>query len=328
MEGVSPDDLHPNYGLRKAADLFIKSVMEKMDEIQQEQVDDELDDEIEESATGATLEGESGDKGVIVSRKTMKDHRRKRDDDLFAGGDDDFGGDVFDVAPDEASEDNADLAEDTDDKPEEEPVEDAGAGSANTVGSKEKDVTETEETNGANKPSVVTDDKMNKSKNSDKSMGDSPSIPSKPSGTTPPADISDKKDARRRGPPVGYVMGPAGGARGDRISPNGEYARAGSPFAGRGRGDDRASYRGRGRGRFFDGDYAGRTGRGYQQPRHDGRQEEVSLCVVFCLCMRRARAWNMFCRWCLKQRVRHVKKKTFRHNSSLYRIPSRLCTDL
>jgi len=95
MEGVSPDDLHPNHGLRKAAELFVKGVMEKMDEITRQQVDEP---DTEETAEAVNLEGESGDRGAIVSRRTMKDHSRKNDDDPFGGGDDDFGGDVFDVA--------------------------------------------------------------------------------------------------------------------------------------------------------------------------------------------------------------------------------------
>lgn len=288
MEGVSPDDLHPNYGLRKAAELFIKGVMEKMDEIQQQQVDDAEDEEIDESADGATLEGESRDKGVIVSRKSMKDHKRRHDDDPFGGGDDDFGGDVFDVAPDEASEENLEAAEDADDNPEEELLEVTAAGSAEAVSSNEKkDEAETESKIETSKPAVVTDDKMNKSKQSDKSAGDSPFTDTKPSGTSPHADtVENKRDTRRRGPPAGYAMGPAGGARRDTRTPDGDYGRGGaSPYGGRGRGGDRApSYRGRGRGRFFGGDHDGRGGRGYQQPRYDGRPEEVSQFVVLCLC--------------------------------------------
>ena len=96
MESVSPDDLHPNHGLRKAAELFVKEVMEKMDEITRQQVDEP---DTEETAEAVNLEGESGDRGATVSRRTMKDHSRKNDDDPFDGGDDDFGGDGFDAAP-------------------------------------------------------------------------------------------------------------------------------------------------------------------------------------------------------------------------------------
>ena len=73
MEGVSPDDLHPNHGLRKAAELFVKGVMEKMDEIDRQQVDEP---DTEETTEAVNLEGESGDRGAIVSRRTMKDHSR------------------------------------------------------------------------------------------------------------------------------------------------------------------------------------------------------------------------------------------------------------
>jgi len=37
QDDVSPDDLLPNVGLRKAADLFVKGVMKKMDKINQQQ---------------------------------------------------------------------------------------------------------------------------------------------------------------------------------------------------------------------------------------------------------------------------------------------------
>jgi hypothetical protein len=96
MESVSPDDLHPYHGLRKASELFVKGVMEKMDEITRQQVDGP---DIEENVEAVNLEGKSGDRGAMVSRRTMKDHSRKNDDDPFAGGDDDFGGDGFDAAP-------------------------------------------------------------------------------------------------------------------------------------------------------------------------------------------------------------------------------------
>jgi len=77
--GVSPDDVHPNVGLRKAAELFIKGVIEKMDEIHQQQGDEP---DTEEGKTVAEVKLES-DKGVIVLKRTMKDHKKKTDDDLF-----------------------------------------------------------------------------------------------------------------------------------------------------------------------------------------------------------------------------------------------------
>ena len=70
MDGVSPDDLLPNVGLKKAAELFVKGVMEKIDEIEKQQVEEE---ETKEVDTGGTedniLDGDGVEKGVIVSKK-------------------------------------------------------------------------------------------------------------------------------------------------------------------------------------------------------------------------------------------------------------------
>jgi len=305
MEGVSPDDLHPNVGLRKAAELFVKGVMEKMDEIDRQQVD-EPDTEEGETSAAVNLEGESGDKGVIVSRRTMKDHKKKTDDDLFGGGDDDFGGDVFDVAPDEAEGEDGNAEKDGDEKHEEEqPIQETTADSADAT-AKDKDAeTPSKETSGPESKDTEDNSKMNKPNQSEKS-GDVPSQDQSPAakardgGTTSPHDSAESKRAdRRRGPPAGYAMGPAGGAavRGARrspelertgVSPNGRGGGS-SPFAGGrgGRGEffGRGAPRGGGRGgRFhgggrYDDDFGrgrGRGGRGgYQQPRYD-HQEEVS----------------------------------------------------
>jgi len=40
IDGVSPNDLIPTVGLRKAAEMFITGVMEQVDEIEQQQVEE------------------------------------------------------------------------------------------------------------------------------------------------------------------------------------------------------------------------------------------------------------------------------------------------
>ena len=299
MEGVSPDDLHPNHGLRKAAELFVKGVMEKMDEIDRQQVDEP---DTEETAEAVNLEGESGDRGAIVSRRTMKDHSRKNDDDPFGGGDDDFGGDVFDVAPDEAEDDDAEKDDDGD-KPDEKENE-------TTAGSKDAEDKETEPSSSSTEKAETrgTDDnsKMNKLNQSDKAgtnvppQDQSPSAAANDAGKPSPRDASEQKRAeRRRGPPAGYTMGPAGGAavRGARKSPEldrtSQNGRDGpeSPFAGGrgGRGDffggrggrgGRMGDRFHGRGRFGD-DFGRGRGRGGR-----GGYDEVSRMSLdsYCLC--------------------------------------------
>lgn len=108
-EGVSPDDLLPNVGLRKAVDVFVKDVFEKMNEIIQAQ---EAEDEAEKAkeAQGAdhkkdiNFEGDSLDKGVVVGHKGnvgFSGHKRRRNSDDFG---DEFGGDVFDVEPEDVEE--------------------------------------------------------------------------------------------------------------------------------------------------------------------------------------------------------------------------------
>jgi hypothetical protein len=298
MEGVSPDDLHPNHGLRKAAELFVKGVMEKMDEITRQQVDEP---DTEENAEAVNLEGESGDRGAIVSRRTMKDHSRKNDDDPFGGGDDDFGGDVFDVAPDEVEDEDTEKDGDGDDKPDEKENE-------TTVETKEAKDKETEPSSSSSEKAETqaTDDnsKLNKLNLSDKAgtnvppQNQSPSASANDTGKPSPHEApAQKRVERRRGPPAGYAMGPAGGAavRGarkspelDRTSQNGRDGSA-SPFAGgrRGRGDFFGARGGRGgrmgdrfhgRGGRFSDDFGrgrGRGGRGdYEEANRNPGDDE------------------------------------------------------
>ena len=188
-EGVSPDDLFPNMPLRKAINLFVQGVLEKMEDIVQQQVEEP--DQDEEAATSKDFEGDTGEKGVIVSKKTMKEHRSKRhdDDDPFGGGDDDFGGDVFAVEAEE---------------PEETDKEEAKAGDAN-----------------AGKPNDSNTNKNNAVPGADPSQSDEKTQAADSAKTDIKAgQISDaaaapEKDRRKqRALPAGYAMGPAGGATG------------------------------------------------------------------------------------------------------------------
>mmetsp|Transcript_17463 Transcript_17463/g.26416 ORF Transcript_17463/g.26416 Transcript_17463/m.26416 type:complete len:514 (-) Transcript_17463:2481-4022(-) len=114
MEGVSPDDLISNVGLRKAADLFAVGVMEKMEEIiaveeneKEEQAvkDMEVQNELRKNMLEKKKEFEGGglDMGVLGGAKKSSKQKRKRSstDDGF---EDEFGGDVFDVDDEEIEE--------------------------------------------------------------------------------------------------------------------------------------------------------------------------------------------------------------------------------
>ena len=105
MDGVSPDDLHPNYGLRKAADLFVQGVMELMDQIVMKQQADEEEEQKRErdslmlapkDAAKTIDDSDMGDSGFARKDRAMLQTKRKRQDQLDL--DADFGGDVFDVA--------------------------------------------------------------------------------------------------------------------------------------------------------------------------------------------------------------------------------------
>lgn len=284
-EGVSPDDLFPNMPLRKAADLFVQGVMEKMDEIIKQQVD-EPDQDNEGAILSKEFEGETGEKGVIVSKKTIKEHRSKRhdDDDPFGGGDDDFGGDVFEVeAPkdEEGEAENAETADEPAGKDDSKTPEDGASARAETSNSNEKS----------------TNDNVEESSKSDNAE--------KPKESAPPQPTEkERREARKqRALPTGYVMGPAGGATGPP-TPTGEGERSddyhGGGYRGRGRGGgrgwDRGGYRGRGGGRggrggrFFGGrgrydEYDGGRGGGYHQRDEPFHGEDRSQEVSFALCL-------------------------------------------
>ena len=110
-EGCSPDDLLPNYGLRKAADQFIQDVMKKIQEIEDHA---RLEEEImvpEMGGKGKVLEGDMADGGVLLTRRaSAADQKRKtEEEDPFGAGDDDFGGDIFAVTVDASAENDNDV---------------------------------------------------------------------------------------------------------------------------------------------------------------------------------------------------------------------------
>jgi protein MPE1 len=282
MDGVSPDDLLPNIGLRKAAESFIKGVMDKVDEIEQQQVEEEQVTENQGTkADENILDGDGTEKGIIVSKKSTLVSRKKGEDDDPFGGDDDFGGDVFAVEAvkndeEETEEGKEDAAKDT-----------AIAESSNDLSSATKD--ETKKSNVATKEvDNIKDDKDvaqpktlpdHSVKHSEKELtvstelqndaaGDSGTPEKQPrqADTTP---THNRRENRRRGPPVGYAMGPAGVSR-DSGDKDGDLADRGSLGMRGGRG-------GRGSGRFQNyqdrgGRFQGRGGRGYRGRGFDGNR--------------------------------------------------------
>ena len=215
-EGVSPDELFPNIGLRKAADAFVKEVMEKTElieeQIEKEQKEEEAKRAAETKAKAAADDAEEyEDAGEtrVVGKKTNKAKHSKKDYDLF-GGDDEFGGDVFDVAVDEQSE-------------EEEPIEPT-ISTVDTEPMSDEVVKSSLDNN--TKLAESSDDVKQQGGNSKKMKLEVGEKNDTASTETNPADkdgggssmhaaasaSSTKKEApKRRGPPAGYVLGPAGG---------------------------------------------------------------------------------------------------------------------
>ena len=297
MDGVSPDDLLPNVGLRKAAELFVKGVMEKMDEIEQQQVEEEDTKEDTGGTEANILEGDGVEKGVIVSKKMATSRKKSDDDDPFGGGDDEFGGDVFAVEVDKPDgEDEADEAanqvEET--KAKEEPVATDNSNKESDRTKNDKDGTNLDIRNSSD-PAVKSVDK-DMSVSTDIVQTDSNNRQSNtPKHPDTPSNQQNRRE-RRRGPPVGYAMGPAGGGGGqDQNSHRDGHDESGhgsrGSYGGRGgRGRDRRSHspppaggrgrgehRGRGGGRGRDRDRYGDRGGDY---RHDGDDGSVSF--FFC----------------------------------------------
>ncbi|KAG7366880.1 DWNN domain containing protein [Nitzschia inconspicua] len=295
-DGVSPDDLIPNVGLRKAADLFVKGVMDKLQEIEDQQVEDTAataEDNNAHTSETNILDGEGVEKGVIVSKRmSLSSHKKSGDDDPFGGGDL-FGGDVFAVAKPQLTEEETEPSKakpgETNSKPDE-------SKNSNNEAKPSMDSKETEKSSGKDgstaKPSDgVTDSKDTKgpedadhsSSNGDPSSstyqtnindkangGEAAATDSadKPRDSPASSAPSHRREYRRRGPPAGYTMGPAGGAIGSArasqnhssLPPDGNVD-SGGPGRGGGRG--RYPSRGGGAGgRFHDNRGGGGYGRG------------------------------------------------------------------
>jgi hypothetical protein len=267
QDDVSPDDLLPNVGLRKAADLFVKGVMEKMDEIIQQQ---EADEEQEREKQAAELvamresndfEGDGSDKGLVVRKGMAQSNNGRRQSDDFG---DPFGGDVFDVEEEveEVQEENQERDE----------SEVAATGTAEQASKKSNisDNSKNTNTDGAEKTDV--DSKM-KIDNGTEKLKDTQSNDNSTSKAHTSNAANRHKDARsptpsmrknnesstptrrellkNRVPVAGYQMGPAGG------NVQNEQSQGGQDYGGRGhynngydRGGRENYHGGRGRGRF------------------------------------------------------------------------------
>jgi protein MPE1 len=290
QEGVSPDDLVPNHGLRKAAEQFIKGVMEKMEEIEKQVADDDEFESGEQNAkAGAGLL--SDDKGVILSKRASIADRKKRDEEDPFGGEDDFGGDVFAVEAEKSEEEEPTPAPAAASAPvveepapvkveskDEEKIEEQVKDEAVVV--KSEDIVQTMEISPVD-PHITSSVKQSAEKSSSSSGRNRSVSPinneksplygrgnSIGGGVNPTAR---RETNRRRGPPVGYSMGPAGGAiggaRDDSVSPRHGSSDAGGTGTG-GAVESRSSndYRG-GVGRDYEprgGGAGGRTGGDYR----------------------------------------------------------------
>jgi hypothetical protein len=257
MEGVSPDDLLPNHALRKAADQFVKGVMEKMEEIDKQQVEDEVPamDEVMGDGKGMLFEGDAGEQGVIVSRRATAADRKKKDETDPFGGDDDFGGDVFAVESQKVEEHVPTAIK----------TEDVAVEKTSLNDIKEEPKQEEPSAQEAIPMKLETLDKPaeNKEPEKEKYSQETSSPPDKDKtshrAASPPPHEKNVRDMprrepppRRRGPPAGYTMGPAGGATAAVAGPR--------DFSPRGGGGGGRFQDGRGRGgRNFRGGY-GRGG--------------------------------------------------------------------
>lgn len=236
MEGVSPDDLLPNIGLRKAVDMFIKGVMDKVDEVEQQRVEEDENVGAETSTgsglTGDILEGDGIEKGVIVSRKSSIVRKKFEEDDPFAD-DDDFGGDVFAVEVEKPTE------EETEEKKEEIKETDA----ALATQAEDKTASERKEADSNRVDKVETNPN---SRTDPSTSGNAPDSATSTDAKVGENEIDKKEESspppppkrRRRGPPAGYTMGPAGFNRnkdsGDRRG--GRYQKNDGGYRGRDRG--------------------------------------------------------------------------------------------
>lgn len=287
IDGVSPDDLIPNVGLRKAAELFIKGVMDKVDEIEQQQVEEAaVTEDTTKSAEANVLDGDGVEKGVLVSKKTTFSGR-KREDDPFGGGDDDFGGDVFAVEAEKSKEEEmantvmksetmeddgkAGIKVESENSPIKELDRSNDKDSAVNEESKQSDDTEQQDVR-------LTTDSVATGDNKPAVPAEAPKVAAAAAAAAPKPN---RRDRRRRGPPVGYTAGPARttGARVVDIPPRGEDGPPPPPpppHGGRGGGGHNANDThpppGSGRGGAFrGGGFRGGGGGGVGGGHHEGR---------------------------------------------------------
>jgi len=175
MEGVSPDDLHPNLGLRKAVDSFVQNVWKKVENIEKEQ-------EIIEEAKQKEIE--ENDKTVVVFSSSRKRPRLEERKETLE--DDDFGGDVFAVS---ASNEN------TNNNVKDEPV------LASKVEVKEKSDHDAKNvTSQQSEVKTETIEVTEPSKETSSTVVPSPIVEDND-------DSSNKKKKQSLGPPPGYTFG-------------------------------------------------------------------------------------------------------------------------
>ncbi len=236
IDGVSPDDLIPNVGLRKAAEMFMKGVMEKVDEIEKQQVE-ELESTVEETTEQSSeknvLDGEGAEKGVIVSKRMSLSSRKKAGDDPF-GADDDFGGDVFAVEAKNGTSNETGIEGGKNEQenivtattgafvPKESNLVSESDSNSNGLASKDTDPavssnlssSNSENPNSHESNSTRSNETVSASNNDDFSNKTSSeeTTQKSPQARPQPPTSSHMRFHRRRGPPVGYSMGPAGGA--------------------------------------------------------------------------------------------------------------------
>jgi len=258
-EGVSPDDLFPNIGLRKAAELFEQDVIRCMLEIvEQQEADEEEERKISTKYRGTEYEGDSMDKGISMQKKTVVLEKKRRHSDDFG---DDFGADVFDMSNDVVTSINK-----TEDKaiatnpPQNENkneiiVNNSNKSIAESADDSKKSVLNSGHVDSEKDIDMTNDQSKNVVHSSpflQKTLNSHPVKKSVPPGNNlidnqkeashkkqppPPTTANRKEMLRKRGVPAGYVMGPAGGPPPKKlsVSSHADTASIGSMGEGRGR---------------------------------------------------------------------------------------------
>jgi len=293
-EGVSPDDLFPNVGLRKAAELFVEDIMQQMDQIEKQIEAEEAEEEkrnalAKEKEDSNVFEGDAGDGGTLLTRKAAKAGNGKKgyEDDLFGGGDD-FGGDVFDVAEEEVDEEDENVTDEPGPNESEAPKSSGDkVDDNNNTKTETTDATVSSATDPIEPPSEKKSEKVDgvakKEDGAGTATNEDPEKNNEPAARTDDSsrEQHEKNDSsrnlstnttstssrrrteapKRRGPPAGYMLGPAGAPAGP--SPNKFPPPTNVPQPPPPRG---APMMGRGPpgGNYPDNHYGGGRGRGHQ----------------------------------------------------------------